>query len=83
MYVPHIRILVLTVIIALALGPVLADAAKKTRHPHKTAAAAQAADPAPSRYRGTNLFPCGPVYSGNEYPGNDPDPFIRSQILRN
>jgi hypothetical protein len=33
-------------------------------------------------YRGTNLFPPGPVTYGNEILGNDPDPFIRSQIQR-
>jgi hypothetical protein len=31
-----------------------------------------------SHYRGTNLFPAGPVYSGSDYIGNDPDPFIAS-----
>ena len=35
-----------------------------------------------SRYRGTNLFPAGPIYNGTDYLGDDPDPFIRSQILR-
>jgi hypothetical protein len=33
-------------------------------------------------YRGANLFPPGPVMYGNEYLGDDPDPFIRQQILR-
>lgn len=32
--------------------------------------------------RGANLFPPGPIYYGNEYLGNDPDPFIRLQIWR-
>ena len=32
--------------------------------------------------RGRSLFPCGPVMYGNEYLGDDPDPFIRSQLLR-
>ena len=36
----------------------------------------------PPRERGTNLFPPGPVMYGHVYLGNDPDPFIRSQILR-
>jgi hypothetical protein len=31
---------------------------------------------------GANLFPCGPLYNGNDYLGNDPDPFIRSMIQR-
>jgi len=33
-------------------------------------------------YRGANLFPPGPVMYGTEYLGDDPDPFIRQQILR-
>jgi hypothetical protein len=33
-------------------------------------------------YQGAQLFPSGPVMYGNEYLGTDPDPFIRSQLLR-
>ena len=40
------------------------------------------AAPVRPRERGTNLFPPGPVMYGSEYLGDDPDPFIRSQILR-
>jgi len=32
--------------------------------------------------RGGNLFPCGPIYSGRDYLGTDPDPFIRLMIQR-
>ena len=32
--------------------------------------------------RGANLFHCGPITSGNDYLGNDPDPFIRLMIQR-
>jgi len=32
--------------------------------------------------RGAELFPCGPVYNGNDYLGEDPDPFIRLMIKR-
>ena len=32
--------------------------------------------------RGANLFPPGPVMYGNEYLGDDPDPFIRLQLMR-
>jgi hypothetical protein len=32
--------------------------------------------------RGANLFPPGPVYYGNQYLGNDPDPRIRLQLQR-
>lgn len=35
-----------------------------------------------ARYRDQSLFPRGPVMFGNEYLGDDPDPFIRSQLLR-
>jgi hypothetical protein len=36
-----------------------------------------------SKYRGANLFPPGPVmYGYNEYLGDDPDPFIRLQLMR-
>ena len=34
------------------------------------------------RCRGANLFHCGPLYNGNDYLGNDPDPFIRLMIQR-
>ena len=37
---------------------------------------------ASSRCRGANLFHCGPLYNGNDYLGNDPDPFIRLMIQR-
>ena len=35
-----------------------------------------------TKYRGANLFPVGPIYHGQDYLGDDPDPFIRSQIYR-
>jgi hypothetical protein len=37
---------------------------------------------ATSHCRGANLFHCGPLYNGNDYLGNDPDPFIRLMIQR-
>jgi hypothetical protein len=49
---------------------------KKHRVAHATTVTAK------SGYRGTNLFPAGPVYNGLDYLGDDPDPFIRSQIKR-
>jgi len=33
-------------------------------------------------YRGTEKFRAGPLYNGADYLGDDPDPFIRSQIYR-
>ena len=57
-----------------------ADAKQQRKHrKYVTSPAAAFASPG---YRDTNLFPPGPVMYGNEYLGNDPDPFIRSQILR-
>jgi hypothetical protein len=50
---------------------------KKHRKPMHTVEAT-----AKSGYRGANLFPAGPVYNGRDYLGDDPDPFIRLQILR-
>ena len=58
-----------------------ADAAKGRKHKKHVAAHATEVVVNP-RYRGTNLFPAGPVYNGNDYLGDDPDPFIRLQILR-
>lgn len=72
-----VKLLVYTLGLALLL-PASAEAAKKPRKPapsHNTAAAAP-------RCRGADKFPCGPVYFGGYYLGDDPDPFIRSQILR-
>jgi len=57
-----------------------ADAAK-ARKPKK-AAATHTSLRVQSRHWGTNLFPAGPLYNGQDYLGDDPDPFIRSQIYR-
>jgi hypothetical protein len=61
-----------------AAAPADAAKARKDRKP----AAARSVVTAQPHYRGTNLFMAGPIYFGNEYLGDDPDPFIRSQILR-
>jgi hypothetical protein len=55
-----------------------AGAATKGKRVKHAAPAASAA----SSCRGGNLFPCGPVYNGPDYLGNDPDPFIRLMIQR-
>ncbi|HEY4981939.1 MAG TPA: hypothetical protein VII24_08355 [Pseudolabrys sp.] len=57
-----------------------ADAAKARKH--KKVAGAHAAVRVQSGHRGTNLFPAGPLYNGQDYLGDDPDPFIRLQIYR-
>jgi len=58
-----------------------ADAGKARKH-KKHAAAHAAKVTANSRYWGTDKFPAGPVYNGNDYLGDDPDPNIRFQLLR-
>ena len=57
-----------------------ADAAKARKH--KKVAAAHKTVRVQSGYRGTNLFPAGPVYNGPDYLGDDPDPNIRFQLMR-
>jgi hypothetical protein len=66
------------VFVAAAVAP--AEAAQMRRH--KKAVDAYAMAPAPTKYRGTDKFPAGPVYNARTYLGDDPDPFIRSQIAR-
>ena len=34
------------------------------------------------QHRGTNLVPAGPLYFSGTYLGDDPDPNIRFQLLR-
>lgn len=59
-----------------------ADAASKHRK-HKRATQAYAARTVANVHRGTDKFPAGPLYfNGDEYLGDDPDPFIRSQLWR-
>jgi hypothetical protein len=59
-----------------------APAGAEQVHKHKKHMAAHAAQTGNGKYRGTNLFPAGPVYFANDYLGTDPDPFIRLQIQR-
>lgn len=55
-----------------------ADAAKKTKKSAPPRAARAGSVPC----RGADLFRCGPIYNGNDYLGDDPDPFIRLMIQR-
>ena len=75
-----IKMLVTAVGLAVVLASP-ADAAKARKH-RKQVTIHTAPVMVNMRYRGTNLFPPGPVMFGNEYLGDDPDPFIRSQLLR-
>ncbi len=82
---PAFKLIVSAIALAFVLAAAPADATKARKHKkqmtaHVTGHAATAT--ANSRYRGTNLFPAGPIYNGTDYLGDDPDPFIRSQILR-
>jgi hypothetical protein len=69
----------LLLVASVALTAGVANA--KSKHVKKThvAPAARAAAPA---YRGADKFPVGPLYYSGVYMGDDPDPFIRSQIWR-
>ena len=70
--------------VALAAGLAVlaapADAAKARKH-HKQAVARTHIQAKPG-YWGTNLVPAGPLYFGQVYLGDDPDPNIRAYILR-
>ena len=57
-----------------------AEAATKAKRPKPIAPQATVGSSVPCR--GANLFHCGPITSGNDYLGNDPDPFIRLMIQR-
>ena len=56
-----------------------ADAAKSRKQQKSMSGPAITVNP---QLRGANPFPSGPVMYGTYYLGNDPDPFIRLQILR-
>jgi hypothetical protein len=84
----HIWILLATITLALCLAtpadaantgkqkkPVAGATAHAMKH-RRTTAVIQPA----FRYQGG--VPAGPLYNGQDYLGNDPDPNIRSQILR-
>jgi hypothetical protein len=77
-------VLSLKLLAAAAFVLVAADASADPapRKDKKKTAAAPPAVAAPARYRDKSLFPTGPVYLGTEYMGDDPDPFIRLQLLR-
>ena len=57
-----------------------ADAAKARKH--KKVARVQTSAQVQGKYWGTHLVPAGPIYHANEYLGDDPDPNIRFQLLR-
>jgi hypothetical protein len=67
---------------AIVMPGALANDAKPRKHPHKTAVVTHRAKVVTPRCRGQSQFPCGPLYYNGDYFGDDPDPFIRSQIMR-
>jgi hypothetical protein len=75
-----VKLMVSTIGLAFVLAAAPADAAKARKH--KKLASAHAAVRVQTGYWGTNLFPAGPIYNGNDYLGDDPDPNIRFQINR-
>jgi hypothetical protein len=76
-----VKLMISAIALAFVLAAAPADAAKTRKH-KKHAAAHAAKVTANSKYRGTDKFPAGPVYNGPDYLGDDPDPFIRFQLLR-
>ena len=81
--------LLVTVVGLVVVLPTLAEAAKARKHKKPVAVQAslavqdgRLAYPHHVRHRGQNVFMAGPIFWGNDYLGDDPDPFIRSQIIR-
>ena len=70
------KLLALVLVSAFALA---SPADAKTRKHKKTTVSSQTYGP---QYRGTNLVRPGPLYFSGVYLGDDPDPNIRFQIMR-
>ena len=71
--------LLLAAAVAVAASPAIA---KSTKHSNGNRYA-QVVRQAGPVYRGTAQFPVGPLYfNDGTYLGDDPDPFIRGEILR-
>lgn len=73
--------LALAVCGAIAFASVAEAKSRKHKKRH-AASAAYSMKSSPVRSWGQNLVPAGPLYNGPDYLGTDPDPNIRSQILR-
>jgi hypothetical protein len=75
-----LKLLALVLVSAFALA---APADAKTRKHKKTTATSQTSyGTYGTQYRGTNLVRPGPLYFSGVYLGDDPDPNIRFQIMR-
>ena len=76
------KILVATFVGAFVLATLAnAENAEKVRKPKKIIATSKTVQADPY-HRGTNLVPAGPLYFGGVYLGDDPDPNIRFQLMR-
>jgi hypothetical protein len=76
------KVLVATFVAAFALATsATAQNAEKVRKDKKIATASKSMK-ADAYHRGTNLVPAGPLYFGGVYLGDDPDPNIRFQLMR-
>ncbi len=76
-----VKLILFAVGIAFVLAAASSADAKVRKHKRQPVAQPTALM-ANSGYRGTHLFPAGPVYNGPDYIGDDPDPFIRFQLKR-
>ena len=77
-----LKILVAAFVGAFAVATLAnAENVEKVRKPKKVAAVSKTVRADPS-HRGTNLVPAGPLYLGGVYLGDDPDPNIRFQLMR-
>jgi hypothetical protein len=76
------KILVATVAGVFALAAAAnAESVEKVRK-HKKVATTSKTEKVDAYHRGTNLVPAGPLYFGGVYLGDDPDPNIRFQLMR-
>ena len=74
-----LKIFVAAIAAAFAFGaPANAEKVRK----HKKVAETSKTVRSDPYHRGTNLVPAGPLYFGDVYLGDDPDPNIRFQLLR-
>jgi len=69
-------------VLALVAAAVSAAPADAKARKHKKVAHPPAAARVQSGAWGANIFPTGPLYFGNTYLGDDPDPNIRFQLWR-
>lgn len=77
-----LKLLVATAAAAFALATSAnAENSEKVRK-HKKVATTSKTVRADPYHRGTNLVPAGPLYFNDVYLGDDPDPNIRFQLLR-